>query len=135
MNVVEEEVPQLNKVLAILGEELYVVVEKALVVLVQMMGVLMRPQYAQNMDTANVILTNQVVLSVALGLAEVEGVVEKEMEVEDQFVEQDRDLAVLDLMMGVPQMRRCVQSMGIANAPHTSQVVQSADLILGEEGQ
>ena len=47
-----------------------------------------------------------------------------------KFVEQAREPAVLDPMMGVPQKLLYVQSGDIANVLHTNQEIQSVDLAL-----
>ena len=52
------------------------------------------------------------------------------LELEIKFVEQAKELAVLDPMMGVHQRLLYVLSGGIVSVLHTNQVIQNVDLAL-----
>ena len=121
-------------------EDLFVVQERGLAVQVLMMGVLLRPQFVLSMDTVNVPLISQVGLSVDPALVEekvepilgtVMVVVEMVWQakvVEEMFVAQGRDLAVLGLTMGVLLRPLFVLSMVIVSVPPISRVGLSVDL-------
>ena len=112
---------------------------KELVVLVPMMDVLMRHLYALSGDIANVLHTNLEIQSVVLDsmimvklVLEVEGeqLEEEKEQLGIESVEQVKELAVLDQMMGVLQKLLYVQSGDIANVPHTSLEILNVVLVL-----
>ena len=97
-----------------------------------MMGVLQKLLYVLNGDTVSVLHTNLEVLSVALGLMMVPWIWEQQRirVMENKFVEQDKEPAVLDPMMGVLQKLLFAQSGDIVNVPHTSLEILNVVLVL-----
>ena len=112
---------------------------KELAVLAPMMAVLQRLLYVQSGDIANVLHTNLEIQSVVLDsmimvklVLEVEGeqLEEEKEQLGIESVEQVKELAVLDQMMGVLQKLLYVLSGDIASVLHTNQEILNVVQVL-----
>ena len=109
--------------------------DKVLVVLVLMMVVLQKLQFVLNMDIVSVLHINLEVQNVVQALEMAMMVrhkleVNKQMRMEDRFVELDWVHVVLVLMMVVLQKLQYVQNMDTVNVLHINLEVLNVDLAL-----